>query len=70
MATPPLPPAGLRPDPLFSPSSSSSTDHASLNTMRLALTAMKERCQRQQRRIDELEMDNEEVRSSRTDLYR
>ena len=46
-----------------------SSGPVSLNTLRLALGAMKERCTRQSKRIDELERENVTVRSSRSDLY-
>ncbi len=48
----------------------SPVDASSLNTLRLALVAMKERCQRHQRRIDELERENLQIRTSRGDLYK
>ena len=37
----------------------------SLNTVRLALMALKERCQRQEQRIQELEEEKETIRNSR-----
>ncbi len=55
-----LPPAPAPPSPELS----------SLNTLRLALGAMKDRCQRTQRRVDELEEENLQLRGSRGDLYR
>ena len=46
-----------------------SSGPVSLNTLRLALGSMKERCTRQSKRIEELEKENVTVRSSRNDLY-
>ena len=37
--------------------------------MKVALLGMKDRCTRQQRRIDELEQENLQLNTSRNDLY-
>ena len=42
---------------------------SSLNTLRMSLLHLKERCQRQQKTIDGLEKENDAVRESRDDLY-
>jgi predicted nuclease with TOPRIM domain len=54
-----------------SPSPPPSTDfsEASLNTLRLALRTMKERCTTQQKRIDDVEDENGVLRADRGQLY-
>ena len=42
---------------------------ASINSLQIALFSMKERCTRQQKRIDELESENSTLNTSRADLY-
>ena len=42
---------------------------ASINSLQIALFSMKERCTRQQKRIDDLESENSMLNSSRADLY-
>lgn len=41
----------------------------SLNTLRIALLTMKDRCTRQQRQIDDLEREKTSLQSSRSDMY-
>lgn len=50
-------------------SSSSSSPSGSINTLQIALVAMKERCQRQQKRVEELERENLLMAEVRADLY-
>ena len=42
---------------------------ASINSLQIALFSMKERCTRQQKRIEELESENSTLNTSRADLY-
>jgi len=46
-----------------------SASPASISSLTVALLGMKERCTRQQRRIDELEQENLQLNTSRNDLY-
>ena len=46
-----------------------SVSPASINSLQIALFSMKERCTRQQKRIDELESENSMLDTSRKDLY-
>ena len=46
-----------------------SVSPASINSLQIALFSMKERCTRQQKRIDELESENSMLNTSRADLY-
>jgi len=49
--------------------SNSSSPSGSINTLQIALIAMKERCQRQQKRVEELERENLLMAEVRADLY-
>lgn len=46
-----------------------SSSPASLNSLQIALQSMKERCTRQQKKIEDLEQDNIMLSASRNDLY-
>lgn len=46
-----------------------SVSPASINSLQIALFSMKERCTKQQKRIDELESENSMLNTSRADLY-
>jgi len=46
-----------------------SSSPSSLNSLQIALQSMKERCTRQQRKIEDLEQDNIVLSASRNDLY-
>ena len=46
-----------------------SVSPASINSLQIALFSMKERCTRQQKRIEDLEMENSMLNTSRGDLY-
>jgi len=46
-----------------------SASPASISSLTVALLGMKDRCTRQQRRIDELEQENLQLNTSRNDLY-
>lgn len=49
--------------------SNSSSPSGSINTLQIALIAMKDRCQRQQKRVEELERENLMMAEVRADLY-
>ena len=46
-----------------------SVSPASINTLQIALFSMKERCTKQQKRIEDLESENSLLSTSRSDLY-
>ena len=52
------------------PGSPSGSGPSSINTLMIALTNMKDRCSRMDKRIQDLEKENLQLRSSRSELYR